>query len=58
MAQQLANRLGSMRMRVQSLALLRDQGSDVAMSCDVGCICGLDPRLLWLWGRPAAAALI
>ena len=34
------------------------QGSGVAMSCDVGCKCGLDLKLLWLWLRPAAAAPI
>ena len=28
------------------------------MSCGVGHICGSDPTLLWLWHRPAAAALI
>ena len=28
------------------------------MSCDVGCRCGLDPELLLLWCRLAAAALI
>ena len=28
------------------------------MSCDVGRRYGLDPTLLWLWRRPAAAALI
>jgi len=28
------------------------------MSCGVGCRCGSDPALLWLWGGPAAAALI
>ena len=28
------------------------------MSCGVGGRCGLDPVLLWLWCRPAAAALI
>ena len=28
------------------------------MSCDIGCRCGLDPKLLWLWCRPAATALI
>ena len=27
-------------------------------SCGVGCRCGLDPELLWLWCRPAATALI
>ena len=30
----------------------------VAVSCGVGCRCGSDPALLWLWCRPAAAALI
>ena len=29
-----------------------------AMSCGVGCRCGSDPVLLWLWCRPAAAGLI
>ena len=28
------------------------------MSCGVGRRCGLDPRLLWLWCRLAAVALI
>ena len=28
------------------------------MSCDVGCKSSLDLVLLWLWPRPAAAALI
>ena len=28
------------------------------MSCGVGCRCGLDPELLWLWCRLAAVALI
>ena len=28
------------------------------MSCSVGRRCGLDPTLLWLWFRLAAAALI
>ena len=28
------------------------------MSCGVGCRCGLDLALLWLWCRPAATALI
>jgi len=26
------------------------------MSCGVGCRCGSDPALLWLWRRPAAIA--
>ena len=32
--------------------------SDVAVSCGVGHRRGLDPALLWLWCRPAAAAPI
>ena len=28
------------------------------MGYGVGCRCGLDPTLLWLWCRPAAAVLI
>ena len=28
------------------------------MSCGVGCRCGLDPPLLWLWHRLVATALI
>ena len=28
------------------------------MSCGVGCRCGSDMALLWLWRRPAATALI
>ena len=28
------------------------------MSCGVGCRRGLNPELLWLWRRPAAAAPI
>ena len=32
------------------------KGSSIAMSCGVGCRCGLDPVLLWC--RPAATALI
>ena len=28
------------------------------MSCGIGHRCGLDPTLLWLWHRPAAAAPI
>ena len=33
-------------------------GSGIAMSCGVGCRCGSDPELLWLWHRPAATAPI
>ena len=32
------------------------KGSSVATSCGVGCRCGLDLVLLWLWCRPAVAA--
>ena len=28
------------------------------MGCGVGCMCNLDPMLLWLWCKPAATALI
>ena len=34
------------------------QGSGIAMSCGVGQRCGSDPKLLWLWCRPPAVALI
>ena len=34
------------------------KGSGVAMSYGVGCSCGSDLVLLWLWCGPAAAALI
>ena len=34
------------------------KGSGVAMSCGVGCRCGLDPLLLWLWHRLVATAPI
>ena len=27
------------------------------MSCGVGCRCGLDPALLWLWHGPVATVL-
>ena len=33
-------------------------GSSVAMSRGVGCRHGSDPLLLWLWCKPAAAALM
>ena len=26
------------------------------MNCGIGCRCGSDPVLLWIWCRPAAAA--
>ena len=33
-------------------------GSSIAVSCGVGCRQGSDPKLLWLWYRPAATAPI
>ena len=33
-------------------------GSGVAVSCGVGLRCGSDPKLLWLWCKPTAVALI
>ena len=42
-----------MKMQVWSLASF-----SVAMSYGVCCRCGLDPKLLWLWCRPAAVAPI
>ena len=32
--------------------------SGFVRSCGIGCRCGLDPTLLWLWFRPAAAVWI
>ena len=32
--------------------------NSVAVSCGVGCRCGSDPVLMWLWCRLAAEALI
>ena len=29
---------------------------DPALPCGVGCRCGLDPELLWLWCRPVAGS--
>ena len=34
------------------------KGLGVGVSCGVGCRCGSDPVLLWLWRRPVATALI
>jgi len=56
-AQWLTN-LRTMRLRVRSLDLLSGLESGMAMSCGVGCRCGLDPELLWLWRRPVATAPI
>ena len=57
-AQQKRGQLVSMRMQVQSRPCLVGWGSGLAMSCGVGCRRGLDPALLWLWHRLAAAAPI
>ena len=56
MAQQKRMRLASMRMQVQSLALLG--GSGVILRCGVGHRYGSDPILLWLWHRLVAVVLI
>ena len=50
--------LVSMRMQVQSLASVTGLRIGIAMSCGVGGRWGSDPMLLWLQGRPAAAAPI
>ena len=34
------------------------KGHGIAVSCGVGCRCGSDMALLWLWRRPAASGLI
>ena len=47
-----------MKTQVRSLTSLKGQGQGIAMGCGVGHRRGLDPALLWLWCRPAAAALI
>ena len=41
-------------MRVVSLALLIGLRICVAASCGVGCRCGSEQVLRWLWCRPAA----
>ena len=40
------------------MALLSGLRILVAMSYGVGAICGSDPKLLWLWSRPAATAQV
>ena len=44
-----------MKFQVRSLG---SPGSGIAMSYGVGCRCGSDSTLLWLWSRPAAVAPI
>jgi len=47
-----------MRLRVRSLALLRGLRNGRCREPWLGCRCGLDPVLLWLWPRPSATAPI
>ena len=48
-----------MRLQVRSIAPLSGLGIRCrTVSCGVGCRCGSDPVLLWLWHRPVAAAPI
>ena len=47
-----------MRLRVRNPPCSVGWGSDIAVSCGVGCRCGSDPALLWLWRRPTATAPI
>ena len=47
-----------MRMQVPSLASLSELESGIAMNRGIGHRRGLDPLVLWLWCRLAAAALI
>ena len=56
LAQQKRIRLGTMRLRVWSLASLGGLG--IRGCCGVGFRCGSDHELLWLWRRLAAIALI
>ena len=48
----------SVRMRVQTLALISGLGIRCCCSCRVNRRCSSDRALLWLWCRPAAAAPI
>ena len=48
----------SVRTRVRSLASLSGSGIHANVTSDVGCRCGSDLVLLWLWCRWAAVALI
>ena len=47
-----------MRILVQSVALLSGLRIWHGHKLGIGCRCGSDPVLLWLWCRQAAAALI
>ena len=57
-AQQVKNLTSPRRCRFDSLALLSGLRIQCCMSCGIGCRHGLDPKLLWLWRRLAAAAPI
>ena len=48
----------SVRVQIPSLASLSELGSGIAASCSIGHRHNLDPALLCLWHRLAAAALI
>ena len=58
MAQQKRIHLGTMRLQVQSLAML--SGLRIRHCRELWCRsrCGLDLVLLWLWRRPAATSPI
>ena len=58
MLQQKQIQLGTMRLWVQSLALLSGLGIRAEVSCGIDCRCGSDPTLLWLWHRLVASAMI
>ena len=58
MAQWKRIQLGTMRLRVRLLALLRGLRIGVAVSCGVVRRWGWDLALLWLWDRLVATALI
>ena len=58
MVQQKRIQLGTMRLQVQSLALLSGLRSGITGHCGVGCRHGLGLALLWLWLWPALVALI
>ena len=57
-AQRKRIQLGTMKMRVQSLASFRGLRSGVSVSCGAGHRLGSDPAWLWLWCRPVATAPI
>ena len=58
MVQQKRIQLRTMRFRVQSLDLLSELRTGIAMSYDVGHRLGSDSALLWLWRRLEAVAPI